>query len=148
MEKLRIEAEQNLDRASKAEEQLKKLNADLSSKDTEIGGLKNKIQLLENEVARSEKRVEEVLHRYGNGPRDRHGRATPRRRDARFCAGFSEGCQIALRNLELCKVVLPRSVETGGTLAQIGTLAVCAVCPVMLDFWTLFGGSIHVSQLV
>lgn len=72
MEKLRIEADTAATRAAQAEDQVKALNNELGSKDTEISGLKNKIALLEADIQRSEKRVEEV--RIGETRRNGKGR--------------------------------------------------------------------------
>jgi tropomyosin len=57
---LRLEADTNADRAVKAEDQMKAVQHDLVAKEAEVSGLKNKISLLEHEIQRAEKRVEDV----------------------------------------------------------------------------------------
>ncbi len=55
-----MEADTNADRAVKAEDQMKAVQHDLVAKEAEVSGLKNKISLLEHEIQRAEKRVEDV----------------------------------------------------------------------------------------
>ncbi|KAJ3339805.1 hypothetical protein HDU93_007804 [Gonapodya sp. JEL0774] len=60
IDELRIECDAANARAQKAEDQVKNLDADLGKKDVEVNGLKNKIALLETEIQRSERRIEEM----------------------------------------------------------------------------------------
>lgn len=60
MEKLRVEADQHHNRAEKAEAQVKELKDELSRKENDVQGLNNKITLLQENLERTEKRVEEV----------------------------------------------------------------------------------------
>jgi len=55
-----LEADTNAERAAKAEDQMKSIKQDLVGKEAEVSGLKNKIALLEHEIQRAEKRVEDV----------------------------------------------------------------------------------------
>ena len=55
-----MEADSNLERAEKAEAEMKTFNEKLASKDTIIKDLSNKISLLQGELDRSEKRAQEV----------------------------------------------------------------------------------------
>ena len=60
LEKLRIESETHAGRAEKAETEVKQLKDELAKKDTEVQNLNNKVTLLQMDLDRSEKRVEEV----------------------------------------------------------------------------------------
>jgi len=60
MNSLRIEAEAANSRAEKAEAEYKVARDELARRDAEVASLKNKIQLLNDEVDRAEKRIEEV----------------------------------------------------------------------------------------
>jgi predicted nuclease with TOPRIM domain len=63
LEKLRIEADTNLSRAEKAEGQVKDLQDQVNKLETETHNLGNKVTLLQGDVDRAEKRVEEVPYR-------------------------------------------------------------------------------------
>lgn len=60
LDKLRIEADGNLSRAEKAESALKDLQSQVLKLETENHNLSNKVVLLQGDVDRAEKRVEEV----------------------------------------------------------------------------------------
>jgi tropomyosin len=60
LEKLRIEADSNLSRAEAAEQEVKAITDQLTKKDTMIQDLNNKIKLLQDDLERTEKRVNEV----------------------------------------------------------------------------------------
>jgi predicted nuclease with TOPRIM domain len=60
LEKLRIEADTHLARAEKAESQVKDLENSVTKLETENHNLGNKVTLLQGDVERAEKRVEEV----------------------------------------------------------------------------------------
>lgn len=60
LEKLRVEADDNLKRAEKAESEQKALKESLSKQETLAQTLNNKVSLLTEELERSEKRVDEV----------------------------------------------------------------------------------------
>ncbi|KAI8854600.1 hypothetical protein BC829DRAFT_380332 [Chytridium lagenaria] len=61
LEKLRIESDANNSRAERAENEVKELKAELAKRDTEVQNMKNKVTLLEMDLERTEKRVEEVI---------------------------------------------------------------------------------------
>jgi tropomyosin, fungi type len=61
LEKLRIESDQNLVRAEKAEGEVKTLHETLSKNEVAIQSLNNKLSNLQLELERSEKRAEEVI---------------------------------------------------------------------------------------
>jgi tropomyosin len=60
LEKLRIESDQNLARAEKAEAEVKTLHDTLSKNEVTIQSLNNKISNLQVDLERTEKRAEEV----------------------------------------------------------------------------------------
>ena len=60
MEKLRVEGESHLARAEKAEQEVKELKAELAKKETETQSLNNKITLLQQDLDRTERRIDEV----------------------------------------------------------------------------------------
>ena len=60
MEKVRIEADNAIARAERAEAQVKDLESQILKLDTGNQSLSNKIALLTSDIERAEKRVEEV----------------------------------------------------------------------------------------
>jgi tropomyosin len=64
LEKLRIDSEASNARAEKAEAEVRELKAELAKKDTDVQNLNNKVTLLQMDLDRTEKRVEEVTEDY------------------------------------------------------------------------------------
>ncbi len=60
MDKVRIEADNAIERAEKAEKHVKDLESQILVLDNENQSLSNKIALLTSDIERAEKRVEEV----------------------------------------------------------------------------------------
>lgn len=60
LEKLRVESDENLKRAEKAESEQKSLKEAVSKQESLVQTLNNKVSLLTEELERSEKRADEV----------------------------------------------------------------------------------------
>ncbi len=62
MEKVRIEADNAIARAEKAEAKVKELEAQIATLDTTNQSLSNKISLLTSDIERAETRIEDVIY--------------------------------------------------------------------------------------